>query len=229
MSTATTTPSTTEVTYPSVQLFIAGQWRDGGDRKTLAVHDPATGKADWHRGGGHQGRPRRGLRGGAARIRGVAQGAGIRARQDDARGGAPAARARRRHRALDGAGAGQAAGRGQGRDHHGLRHHRVVRRRGRRVLRARIPAPRQAGVLQQVFKEPVGPVAAFTPWNFPINQVVRKLVGGARPPAARSSSRRRRRRQRRRAELIRAFADAGVPAGVREPGLRQPGRDLAAT
>jgi succinate-semialdehyde dehydrogenase/glutarate-semialdehyde dehydrogenase len=24
-------------------------------------------------------------------------------------------------------------------------------------------------------KEPVGPVAAFTPWNFPINQVVRKL------------------------------------------------------
>ena len=29
--------------------------------------------------------------------------------------------------------------------------------------------------MQMVIKEPVGPVAAFTPWNFPINQVVRKL------------------------------------------------------
>ena len=45
---------------------------------------------------------------------------------------------------------------------------------GRRVY-GRIVAPRAAATLQQVFKEPVGPVAAFTPWNFPINQVVRKL------------------------------------------------------
>jgi succinate-semialdehyde dehydrogenase/glutarate-semialdehyde dehydrogenase len=59
----------------------------------------------------------------------------------------------------------------------------------------------------------VGPVAAFTPWNFPINQVVRKLSARS-PPAARSSSRRRRKRRHRQAELIRAFADAGVPAGV---------------
>jgi hypothetical protein len=29
---------------------------------------------------------------------------------------------------------------------------------------------------QLVLKDPVGPVAAFTPWNFPINQVVRKLA-----------------------------------------------------
>jgi delta 1-pyrroline-5-carboxylate dehydrogenase len=28
-----------------------------------------------------------------------------------------------------------------------------------------------------VVKKPVGPVAAFTPWNFPINQMVRKLDG----------------------------------------------------
>ena len=26
-----------------------------------------------------------------------------------------------------------------------------------------------------MLKEPLGPVAAFTPWNFPINQIVRKL------------------------------------------------------
>ena len=44
MSTTATSPSATETAYPSVQLFIAGQWRDGGERKTLAVHNPATGK-----------------------------------------------------------------------------------------------------------------------------------------------------------------------------------------
>jgi succinate-semialdehyde dehydrogenase/glutarate-semialdehyde dehydrogenase len=38
-----------------------------------------------------------------------------------------------------------------------------------------IPA-RAEGIYQLVVKEPVGPVAAFTPWNFPINQVVRKLA-----------------------------------------------------
>src|SRR5688572_13494276 len=43
MTTTTETKPTTA--YPSVQLFIAGQWRDGGDKKTLAVNDPATGKA----------------------------------------------------------------------------------------------------------------------------------------------------------------------------------------
>jgi succinate-semialdehyde dehydrogenase/glutarate-semialdehyde dehydrogenase len=62
-------------------------------------------------------------------------------------------------------------------------------------------------------KEPVGPVAAFTPWNFPINQVVRKLsialAAGCsiivKAPEETPASP---------AELIRCFADAGVPAGV---------------
>src|SRR5258708_35714775 len=45
---------------------------------------------------------------------------------------------------------------------------------GRRAYGRVIPA-RAEGVYQLVIKEPVGPVAAFTPWNFPINQVVRKL------------------------------------------------------
>ena len=47
---------------------------------------------------------------------------------------------------------------------------------GRRAY-GRIVPPRAEGVQQLVVKEPVGPVAAFTPWNFPINQVVRKLSG----------------------------------------------------
>ena len=77
----------------------------------------------------------------------------------------------------------------------------------------RIVPARAQGVTQMVVKEPVGPVAAFTPWNFPINQAVRKvsaalaagcsviLKGPEETPASC-------------AELIRVFADAGVPAGV---------------
>ena len=83
---------------------------------------------------------------------------------------------------------------------------------GRRVYGRLVP-PRAMNVQQMVMKEPVGPVAAFTPWNFPINQVVRKLCGALatgcsmivkaaeETPASP-------------AELVRAFVDAGLPAGV---------------
>ena len=82
----------------------------------------------------------------------------------------------------------------------------------RRTYGRVIPA-RAEGVYQLVVKEPVGPVAAFTPWNFPINQVVRKLscalAAGCsiivKAPEETPASP---------AELIRCFADAGVPAGV---------------
>ncbi|WP_127088533.1 NAD-dependent succinate-semialdehyde dehydrogenase [Aquabacter cavernae] len=82
----------------------------------------------------------------------------------------------------------------------------------RRAYGRVIPA-RGQGVYQLVIKEPVGPVAAFTPWNFPINQVVRKLSAAlaagcsiiVKAPEETPASP---------AELIRAFVDAGVPAGV---------------
>jgi succinate-semialdehyde dehydrogenase/glutarate-semialdehyde dehydrogenase len=82
----------------------------------------------------------------------------------------------------------------------------------RRTYGRVIPA-RTDGIYQLVVKEPVGPVAAFTPWNFPINQVVRKLscalAAGCsiivKAPEETPASP---------AELIRCFADAGVPAGV---------------
>ncbi len=82
----------------------------------------------------------------------------------------------------------------------------------RRAYGRVIPA-RAEGVYQLVIKEPVGPVAAFTPWNFPINQVVRKLSAAlaagcsiiVKAPEETPASP---------AELIRAFADAGIPAGV---------------
>jgi succinate-semialdehyde dehydrogenase/glutarate-semialdehyde dehydrogenase len=83
---------------------------------------------------------------------------------------------------------------------------------GRRAYGRVIPA-RAQGIYQLVVKEPVGPVAAFTPWNFPINQAVRKLSAAVatgcsiilKAPEETPASP---------AELVRAFVDAGVPAGV---------------
>ena len=77
----------------------------------------------------------------------------------------------------------------------------------------RIVPARGEGVMQLVVKEPVGPVAAFTPWNFPINQAVRKvsaalaagcsviLKGPEETPASVAA-------------LVQAYVDAGLPAGV---------------
>src|SRR5262245_22683009 len=45
-----------------------------------------------------------------------------------------------------------------------------------RIYGRSIPA-RAPNVVQQVVREPIGIVVAFTPWNFPINQAVRKLAG----------------------------------------------------
>mgnify|MGYP000013382474 CR=1 FL=1 len=82
----------------------------------------------------------------------------------------------------------------------------------RRAYGRVIPA-RAEGVYQLVIKEPVGPVAAFTPWNFPINQAVRKLSAALAagcsvilkgPEETPASC----------AELVRAYADAGLPAGA---------------
>ncbi|WP_292614561.1 NAD-dependent succinate-semialdehyde dehydrogenase [Nitrobacter sp. 62-13] len=82
----------------------------------------------------------------------------------------------------------------------------------RRAYGRVIPA-RGPGIYQIAIKEPVGPVAAFTPWNFPINQVCRKLSAAlaagcsiiVKAPEETPASP---------AELLRAFVDAGVPDGV---------------
>ena len=64
-----------------------------------------------------------------------------------------------------------------------------------------------------MLKEPVGPVAAFTPWNFPINQVVRK-VGAALATGCSILVKAPEETPASPAALIQAFVDAGVPAGV---------------
>ncbi|GBQ35400.1 NAD-dependent succinate-semialdehyde dehydrogenase [Gluconacetobacter azotocaptans] len=83
---------------------------------------------------------------------------------------------------------------------------------GRRTYGRLVPS-RATGVTQAVIRTPVGPVAAFSPWNFPVNQVVRK-VGAALATGCSIIVKAAEETPGSPAELIRAFADAGVPPGV---------------
>ena len=82
----------------------------------------------------------------------------------------------------------------------------------RRIYGRVIPA-RNDSVRQMVLREPVGVVAAFSPWNFPFNQAIRKIsaaVGAGcsiilkGPEDAPSAV----------VALAQLFHDAGLPAGV---------------
>ncbi len=83
---------------------------------------------------------------------------------------------------------------------------------GRRTYGRLVPS-RAVGVYQSVVKEPVGPVAAFTPWNFPMSQAVRK-VGAALAAGCSIIVKAAEETPATAAELMRALVDAGVPAGV---------------
>jgi succinate-semialdehyde dehydrogenase / glutarate-semialdehyde dehydrogenase len=72
---------------------------------------------------------------------------------------------------------------------------------------------RPTGTRSMVLKEPVGPVAAFAPWNFPIGNPGRKLGAPVAAgcsvilkPAEESPASA--------IEVVRALVDAGLPAGV---------------
>jgi succinate-semialdehyde dehydrogenase/glutarate-semialdehyde dehydrogenase len=201
------------MTYPHTQLFIAGQWCDAADGRTLAVFNPATGQE-------------------IGRVAHAAQADLDRALQAAQQGFetwrdmAPAERAKimRRAAALIRERANEIAPlitQEQGKPlaeakaetlaaadltewfaDEGLRvYGRIVPSRGRPELR------------QMVLKDPVGPVAAFTPWNFPINQVVRK-VGPALAAGCSMLVKAAEETPAGPAAYIRAFADAGLPAGV---------------
>lgn len=83
-----------------------------------------------------------------------------------------------------------------------------ARRTYGRIIPARLP-----GVTQLANKEAVGPCIGFTPWNFPVSQILRKvgpalaagcsiiIKGPEETPAAPAA-------------MFRCFADAGVPAGT---------------
>ncbi len=83
---------------------------------------------------------------------------------------------------------------------------------GRRIY-GRIVPSRNLAAQQHVLKEPVGPVAAFTPWNFPINQIVRKL-GAALASGCSFLVKAPEETPASPAALIAAFVEAGVPPGT---------------
>ena len=200
------------MTYPHTRLLIDGQWCDALDGRTLAVHNPATGE--------EIGR----VAHAAIADLDLAVTAAVKGFQTWRR--TPAierAKTLRRAAALMRERAGDIARvltQEQGKPLPEAKMETLAAAdiiewfadEGLRVY-GRIVPGRNLAATQMVIKDPVGPVAAFTPWNFPINQVVRKaaaalatgcsiLVKAAEETPAAP------------AELVRAFVDAGVPAGV---------------
>ena len=72
---------------------------------------------------------------------------------------------------------------------------------------------RPAGQLSRVIRQPVGPTATFSPWNFPIYLLAKKVAASlaagctviSRPPHETPGCA---------TEMFRALADAGIPTGV---------------
>jgi succinate-semialdehyde dehydrogenase/glutarate-semialdehyde dehydrogenase len=201
------------MSYPNTQLFINGEWQDAAGGKTLAVFNPATGKeigrvahastADLDRAlaatqkGFEKWRDmpaierNKIMRKAAALMRERAGDIGLLLTQEQ---GKPLVEAK-----------GEAMASAD-----------IIEwfaDEGLRVYGRIVPSRGNLAARQMVLKDPVGPVAAFTPWNFPINQVVRKMAAALatgcsmivkaaeETPAAP-------------AQLIKAFADAGIPPGV---------------
>ena len=200
------------MTYPDTRLFIAGQWQDAESGKTIAVHNPATGQ--------EIGRVAHAGIADLDRALAAAQ-KGFEVWRDT-----PAierAKTMRRAAALMRERADAIAAiltQEQGKPRAEARVEAMAAAdiiewfadEGMRVY-GRIVPSRNLAVRQMVVKDPVGVVAAFTPWNFPINQVVRKL-GAALAAGCAVLVKAPEETPASPAELIRAFADAGVPAGA---------------
>ena len=201
--------------YPNTQLHIDGEWC------AAALRPHHAGRQSGHR----RARSARSRMPRRADLDARARGRGARASRPGARFGAferykimRKAADLLRERADEIAplmthGAGQAARRGEEGDAGRRRHHRLVRRGRPPRLRPRHPGARRAASTSSSSRSRS---ARSPPSRRGISRSTRRCARSRprSPPAARSSSRRRRRRRPRRAELIRAFVDAGVPAGV---------------
>lgn len=199
-------------TYPNVQLFIDGQWRDASDHGSIPVVDPATEEVIGTVAKATQSDL-------DAAVQSVSKGfeiwRNVPAFERSALLRKAAAILRERAQSI-----GWLLTREQGKP---LAQAVVeieasadmcewLAEEARRTYGRVIPS-RAHNVLQLSTKLPVGPVAAFTPWNFPVNQVARKLAAAlaagcsiiVKAPEETPASP---------AALIQAFIDAGFPAGV---------------
>jgi succinate-semialdehyde dehydrogenase / glutarate-semialdehyde dehydrogenase len=82
---------------------------------------------------------------------------------------------------------------------------------GRRLYGRVIPA--EPGLRQIVLREPIGVVAAFSPWNFPVSSPARK-VAGALSAGCSIILKASEETPAGAVQLARAFQDAGLPPGV---------------
>jgi succinate-semialdehyde dehydrogenase/glutarate-semialdehyde dehydrogenase len=198
--------------YPNVQLFIDGAWGPAAAGKTLAVVNPATGEAIGSVAHADIADLDRAL---AAAERGFAVWRKMSAydRSKIMRKAAGILRSRVEEIAplmtLE-----QGKPLGESRIETGFSADIIewFAEEARRAYGRVVPS-RAEGITQLVLKEPVGPVAAFTPWNFPINQANRKICGAlaagcsiiVKGPEETPASL---------AAYIQCWAEAGVPAGV---------------
>jgi len=199
--------------YGNTQLYIDGQWQDAADGRSLAVMNPATGK--------EIGRVAHAGRADLDRALVAAQ-KGFETWRDMV----PAERSKimrkaaalMRERAPDIA---QLLTQEQGKPLPEAKMETLASgdiiewfaEEGFRVYGRLVPSRGSLALRQMVVKDPVGPVAAFTPWNFPINQVVRK-VGAALAAGCSILVKAAEETPAAPAALIKAFADAGIPPGV---------------
>lgn len=198
--------------YPDTQLLINGQWQPAASGKTIPVHNPATGAVIGQLA--HAGKEDldRAL---AAAEKGFAIWKATSAHERQATMRRAAALLKER---VDEIAALLTQEQGKP-----LAEARVEVMAGVGIIEwfadealrlyGRIVPARRGDVQQLVIKEPVGPVAAFTPWNFPVNQIVRKISAAlatgcsflCKAPEETPASP---------AALFQCFVDAGVPAGV---------------
>jgi succinate-semialdehyde dehydrogenase / glutarate-semialdehyde dehydrogenase len=82
---------------------------------------------------------------------------------------------------------------------------------GRRAYGRVIPS--EPGMRHTVLRQPIGPVAAFSPWNFPMSSPSRK-VGGALSAGCSIILKASEETPAGAVQLARAFTDAGLPPGV---------------
>ncbi len=200
------------MTYPQLSLYIDGEFIHGGGRKEQRVINPSTDEVIGHLPHASRDDLDRALAA-AQRAFGEWRHSSVMDRSKILRKVAELARERSkdigRGITMDmGKPMAEAIGEVRATSEHAEWHAEECRRIYGRVIPARTP-----GVRNLVLREPVGVVAAFSPWNFPFNQAIRKMSAAIAsgctiiikgPEDAPSAV----------VALAQCFHDAGLPKGV---------------
>ena len=201
------------MTYPDTRLFIHGQWRDAAEGKTLPVFNPATGQEIGRVAHATSTDLDEAL---VAAQKGFDTWRNMTAQERGKIMRKAAALLRERSAqiaALLTQEQGKPLAEAKGEVMAGADIIDWFAEEGSRTYGRIVSSRVNLAIRQMVLKDPVGPVAAFTPWNFPINQVVRK-VGAALAAGCSMLVKGPEETPASPAALVQAFADAGLPEGV---------------